>query len=421
MIPPRAAAGGSSVRRPREAPGGASGRAPLSGRAPILGALLLAALCAAPATAEAGLPPDGPRMLDGGRPGALDEGQEPSEAEPLRLGSVSADEAAARESAREAVGRGLDWLTLQLEDSIDGSFPKGDAEQNAPVAVTSLGALAFMAAGTTVDRGPHGRALARAIDYLLSRADLTPGSPRFGYIGSEGDKLSRMHGHGFATLALAEAWTVSPRTERGRRIGEALRAAVGLIERTQGAEGGWNYEPRREIDHEGSITICLVQALRAAHAAGIQVDTEVVARAESYVDRSQNENGSFRYALNIDRSSIALTAAALSTLNAAGRYQGPSIDRGTDALWRALRQREEGEGERAQFPFYERLYLAQAFWQHHEAQHFERWWPGARAEVLADQRPDGSWRSREYGPCYATAMNCLVLALPEAVLPIFQR
>jgi len=383
------------------------------------GTAVAAVLAAAPGLAAAPVPESAPAP-DGGRPGRLDLAQD-GEPEPLRPGGLSAAEAAEETRAREALARGLEWLTAQFEGSIDGSFPKGDAEQHAPVAVTALGALAYMAAGTTVERGPHGRALARSIDYLLTRADLTPGSPRFGYIGSEGDKLSRMHGHGFATLALAEAYTVSPRAERGRRIREALRAAVALIERTQGAEGGWNYEPRREIDHEGSITICLVQALRAAHAAGVPVDTEVVARAESYVDRSQNEDGSFRYALNIDRTSIALTAAAISTLNATGRYQGQVIDRGTDAIWRELRRREEGEGERAQFPFYERLYVAQAFWQHHESQHFERWWPEARAEVLDGQRPDGSWRDRAYGPCYATAMNCLVLALPEAVLPIFQR
>ena len=44
--------------------------------------------------------------------------------------------------------------------------------------------------------------------------------------------------------------------------------------------------------------MCLAQALRGAHGAGLRVDPAVIARAVEYVRRCQSEDGAFRYALN---------------------------------------------------------------------------------------------------------------------------
>ena len=288
------------------------------------------------------------------------------------------------------------------------------------MAVAGLAALAFMAAGNTPDRGPHGAELARAIDYLLARVELDPASPVHGLVGSPTDQLSVMHAHGYATLALAEAFAMSPRSERGRKLAEAVPAAVALIERTQGSEGGWYYQAKVDVQHEGSVTICLVQALRAARNAGVAVSAAVVERAESYVRRSQHEDGSFRYQLGSDIRTPALTAAAIATLNAAGRYSDPAIQSGIDALWRGLDERT-AEGGRSAYPYYERLYVAQALWQLDDTAQFERWFEGELELLLDEQRPDGSWRHRRFGDAYATAMTCLVLAMPDGMLPIFQR
>jgi hypothetical protein len=286
-----------------------------------------------------------------------------------------------------------------------------------------------MAGGSALDRGPHGTELARAVDWLLEKTELDPSSETYGYVSAAGDTLSRTHGHGFATLALAEAYSVSPRSDRGSRLQHALRAAVQRIEESQGVEGGWHYAPFKTAEHEGSVTICLVQGLRAARNAGLEVESEVIARAVDYVGRLQNPDGSFRYSLGIDRSSVALTAAAISTLNATGTYRGKVVEDGYDWIFRELVARDEPQDPRAQhilagraqYPFYERLYVAQAFWQHPRRQVFDEWMRGEAQRLLAAQEPDGSWKDDRYGASYATAMNCLVLALPEGMLPIFQR
>jgi hypothetical protein len=211
---------------------------------------------------------------------------------------------------------------------------------------------------------------------------------------------------------------MSPSSER---IRTALVAAVERIEACQGAEGGWEYQPVPVPAHEGSVTICLVQALRAARDAGIQVDAEVVRRAEDYVRRLQSKSGLFCYTLGEEkRASVALTAAAIATLNATGRYDDHAIQDGIDAIWSKRILREQ-TGETADFPEYERLYLAQAFWQLSDRSHFERWFAEERERILHTQDADGSWRGSRFGAAYATAINCLVLTLPDAALPIFQR
>lgn len=330
-----------------------------------------------------------------------------------------------REPLREAVHRGLVFLAAQQATAQDGSLPAGQGDYRAPVGVTALTAIAFMASGNTPGRGEYGDEVAAAVDYLLSRVK-PEDDERAGYIGDEADRKSGMHGHGLATLALAQAYIMSPASPRGRRTAQALVAGVHLIERTQGAEGGWMYDPVRDIHHEGSVTVCLVQGLRAARNAGILVDTRVIARAIDYVKRLQNPEGSFRYGLNKKAVSVALTAACLSTLHATGIYEGREIDDGYGYVWRELafrRVAEErgGRAKRARFPFYERFYLAQALWQHPDQDVYRRWAREEVERILVDQNKNGSWSGSLYGDSYATAMNCLFLAVPDGLLPIFQR
>jgi hypothetical protein len=368
---------------------------------PLLPLLALGALATA-APAERSTARD-----DGARGGDL--GQEPA----ASLTTTSA----AEDAARHSLERGLAWLSKAIEESPDGALPRQGAEEWGPVGVTALGALALMAGGNLPGRGPHGAAVERTVGYLLGKCDLDPLSARKGYISASGDALSRMHGHGYATLVLAEAYGMSPWDGRLKR---ALVAAVDVTQASQTSEGGWWYEPERGAQHEGSVTICLVQSLRAARNSGIEVERDVVRRAEDYVERLQKADGTFRYMLEMEKSTVALTAASIATLNMAGRYEDTVIQRGADAIWTRLEDRRSSGGA-SDWPLYERLHLAQALWQLSDDESFQRWFEAERTRVLREQERDGSWRSRRYGDAYATAVNCLVLALPEGLLPIFQR
>ncbi|MDG2142638.1 MAG: terpene cyclase/mutase family protein [Planctomycetota bacterium] len=364
--------------------------------------------------AAAGLP-DSPEVKDKDKPGDQPSGlTKPTQGTGDSLFQPGPN-------APEVLGleRGLNWLATEQAKTGDGSFPRGEGKdiKYAPVAVTALGALALMAGGSTASQGPHHVQVGRAIDYLLVHTDLSPASPHHGFISAGGDETSLMHGHGFATLALAEAYGMSP---KGEHIATALKAAIALIERTQGTAGAWFYKPERQSEHEGSLTVCMVQALRAAEEAGVHVDAEVIAKADGYLERSQVKDGSFAYQIGSPRTSVALTAAAISALNATGTYSGDSLNRATDAIWRDLAKRKQ-EGQLSRFPYYERFYLAQAFWQSADESHYKRWFPDERTQILRTQNKDGSWADTPFGQAYATSMNCLVLAIPGSLLPAFQR
>jgi hypothetical protein len=368
--------------------------------------------------ARRGSPPAGRAPRGAADPGALGHRDE-SEPGPTKGRTIWPSESA-RAAAEAALARGLEYLAKAQARQADGSLPlEGSTPATrAPVAVTALAALAWMADGNQPDRGPFSREVGRAIDYLLLRTVLERGAPRRGFIGSDADSNSRMHGHGYATLALTQACSLSPASPRGTRLFEALPLAVDLIERTQGSEGGWWYEPEIEVQHEGSVTITLVQALRAARGAGFHVRDEVIARAEDYVRRSQAPDGKFRYQIGSETTSLALTAAAVSCLQATGRYDDPAVTAGLEAIWRELLG---GGRVPARYPFYERMYLSQALWHARDAEAFGRYLELELADLLGSQQADGSWGGSEFGLAYATAMNCLLLALPAENLPIFHR
>jgi hypothetical protein len=310
----------------------------------------------------------------------------------------------------------------------DGSFRLQPAENPAPVAVTALSAMALMSFGEIPGRSKHGPVVERAVRYLLDQ-QRGPGEKAEGYIGNDADRYSKMHGHGYATTCLAQAYGMLPRGPEAlidaRRLKRALEAAVSCIASSQERQtGGWSYDPV-PVAHEGSITICVVQALRACRDAGIQVDKAIIDRAVRYVEKSQKADGSIRYQLGSGNSSVALTAAAAATLQASGQYDNVHLLKALSYLL------DEGDlyrdpggihADRKRFPYYERLYVGEALFSARELRHFHKWYPLMVRGLARTQDPEtGLWTSQQYSQAYATAMNLLVLSLPFQLLPIHQR
>lgn len=349
------------------------------------------------------------------------------------------------EPALRAIDAGLRYL-LDAQDAGTGRL--GSAY---PVATTALGGLAVLGAGIQPDQPPFDRFLARAVAYLLDRSDAGGGYVSENSGSADTDSGSRMHGHCYAILFFTQVSGTFP-LDTERRIQRAIDRGVRVIERSQSRRGGWWYGA---VNHgnqdEASVTICAVQALRAARNIGYDVNPAKIEWGIRYVRDCQLADGSIRYSLSLEdpRSSFALTAAAAATLNAAGVYRrvgGPdttSGGRGSSrsdevVLRRALDflRRDLGENdahpERAvadEFFYYGNLYAGQAFYQEGGAL-WSDWYPKVRENLL---RPKlmvrrgnrASWRTPEgesrYGSEYATAMALLILEMPLGYLPIFQR
>lgn len=311
--------------------------------------------------------------------------------------------------AELSIQRGLQFL-VQAQ-SPDGSFGSG-SNYDGHVAVTALAGMAMLASGSTPGRGPYGEPLERAVTYVLNNVTST------GLITApEHRNMNPMYGHGFATLFLAEVYGMT----NDDRIRDKLKLAVKTIINSQNKEGGWRYFPvRREADV--SATVCQMMALRAARNAGIAVPKSTVDACVEYIRRCQNPDGGFAYMLSGGGmgmgSLLPRSAAGVVVLYSAGVYEDPQIERGLRYLqeqaFQPMQFRQEG------FYFYGQYYAAQAMW-YAGGDHWRRWFPRIRDELVSQQQPTGNWQDMTVCPEYATAMACIVLQLSNNCLPIFQR
>ncbi len=304
-----------------------------------------------------------------------------------------------------SIHTGLAWLA-KAQNS-DGSYGSGTYRGN--IAVTSLSGLAFMAAGSSPGRGPYGPQIDKALTYVMENT-----SPS-GFIAvATAATHGPMYSHGFGTLFLAEAYGMTHRPE----IREKLQKSVRLIIDTQNLEGGWRYQPVRR-DADLSVTICQINALRAARNAGIFVPKESVENCIRYVKQSQNPDGGFRYMLQGGASSFPRSAAGVVALYSAAVYDAKEVEAGVAYLKQFMP--EIKLGSRYSHYYYGHYYAAQAMWIR-GGDDWSTWYPAIRDELVRRQSvaPGGYWPDsicNEYG----TAMALIILQMPNNYLPIFQR
>jgi hypothetical protein len=349
-----------------------------------------------------------------------------------------------------AVERALGWLAVHQEP--DGSW-RGDvgfklnqdyeltARSQPHVGVTALAGLAFLAAGHSPGRGAYGDVLSRATAFVLRHVTDT------GYItGHE----TRMYSHAFATLYLAEVCGMADNAEVHARLQEA----VDFIVDNQNEEGGWRYVPKA-VESDMSVTVCQLNALRAARNVGVRVPRGTIDAARRYVARSYVHEGdtgyghfmrdddyyrlgrgSFRYQALPDsrtRSSFALTAAGIAALRDAGddgrelRSEVlPGVVLDLQASVDFLLDHVDLVSGRSPYTFhyfywYGHYYATQALYVI-GGPAWASYYPRIRDEIVAGQQPDGSLPNREGpGPAFSTAVGALILSLPYGYLPIFQR
>jgi hypothetical protein len=299
------------------------------------------------------------------------------------------------------------------------------SEQAPHVGVTALAGMAFLAGGHLPDRGMYGPTLSRAITFLLTQVN------DLGFITAN---HTRMYSHAFATLFLAEVYGMTPRSD----VRSKLQQAVDLVVASQNKAGSWRYEPFA-LESDMSITVCQLMALRAARNIGIKVPAATIDRAVEYVLKSQVRRdprpfstapsgyyrsgpGAFKYQDTTDaRSSFALTAAGVTSLYHAARYNEATLRDSLDFLESTQRLVSADHWRQHYFYFYGHYYAVQAMF----ITGGERWrsyYRKVSSELLADQLSDGSWRNTVGpGANFSTAVASIVLQTPYRYLPILQR
>ncbi len=288
------------------------------------------------------------------------------------------------------------------------------------VGVTALAGLAFLANGQVPGRGPKSRIVEKTIGYVLDRTSQHHGAE--GYIA---DSDTRMYEHAFATLFLSQAFGMTPM--RRADVERKLKAAVALIVDCQNQFGAWRYGPYTS-EADLSVTVCQVQALRAARDAGIAVPKRCIDRVLAYIQDSRIPSGSsqgcFYYKIRgtaaYTKTSFAINAAAATALQSAGIYEEREYARALDFIEAEYPTTSRYFGTHFYF-WYGNYYAAQAM-RLAGGERWNRYWPRLVRDLLGRQLADGRWRN-DTGPGdeFATAVACLILQIPNAWLPIFQK
>jgi hypothetical protein len=217
-------------------------------------------------------------------------------------------------------------------------------------------------------------------------------------------------------------------------VRRGLERATHIIVDSQNAHGAWRYNVFSN-DSDLSVTVCQLQALRAAHNIGIEIPKSAIDAAVAYVKASQIQTGRakgrYYYSIHGPRAfrksdQYSIQAAAATSLLAAGVYEHGLLAPVLDFL-------ETEMGSVADYwpnhyyYWYGNYYAAQVFFHADGLLSdgcFARYYTATRDHLLRTQRPDGRWLNPEDegpGDAFGTGVACILLQIPKQFLPIFQR
>lgn len=317
---------------------------------------------------------------------------------------------------REVYQKGLDYLlSIQKEDGSFGSGTYGGA------GVSGMGVMVFLASGEDPNFGRYSGAIRKAVRFIIKNQDKTTG-----ILGGRTSHTS-MYNHGFAMLALSEAYgAIDERTlwreggdvpsDERRSVGQALELAVraSITSQKKNKHGGWRYGPDA-TDADTSVSGAVLVGLLAARNAGIEVPDEAIDRAITYFQSMTSDSGQVAYSgvggfgVSVPRQSIACLVYAL-----ARRKDLKQFDSTLGALTSDL-----GSSGSGSYLEYGRYYEAQALF-HGDVESWKKWNERLIRELKSTQKANGSFQASN-GPEVGTCLNLLGLALNYRFLPIYER
>lgn len=309
---------------------------------------------------------------------------------------------------REITDRGLDYLMKTQDDS--GGWSDGYGGPG----TTGLALMAFLASGEDPNFGKYSQPIKKAI-----RAIIRAQNGSTGYMGDS------MYQHGFATLALSEAYgavdetdlweTGKPVAGRERPIGESLELAVrcSVTSQSQNPHSAWRYSPSAR-DADTSVSGAVLMGLLAARNAGIEVPDKSIDSAIKYFSSLTGDTGAVGYSGGLGGfgQSIARSSIACLVYSIAKRKDLKQFESSKTYVVNNM-------NEQSHYEEYARYYQAQALFQA-DLEAWEKWNRSLVRQLKSAQLDDGSF-SGQFGKATSTSLNLLALALNYRFLPIYER
>lgn len=316
------------------------------------------------------------------------------------LGPQARQESEIPAEVEDMYQRGLRRLAQTQQKN--GSWGKADDNYGGMPGVVGMALMAFLAHGDDPNFGEYSSNIQKATTFILSQAKPD------GFLGK--DDHGSMYSHGFATLALAEAYGAVDNPG----IGMALDKAVKLILKSQeqNPRKAWRYSVN-DNTADTSVSGAILMALLSARNAGGSVPDSSVDDALKFMLSCHNPtDGGFGYT-SPGGSNYPRTGIGVLMLTLAGRDKAPERMAGIRYIMSNVSDRDDN------YPFYARYYCSQAIF-HADKAMWEKWNSMNIAELKTLQLKDGGWNS-QFGPCCATSFSLLSLALNYRFLPVYER
>ncbi|KAA5540412.1 squalene--hopene cyclase [Roseiconus nitratireducens] len=313
---------------------------------------------------------------------------------------------------RELYEKGLKYLASSQTEGGDWS-----GGSYAGPGVTGMAVMAFLASGEDPNFGIYSGNVRRGLRNIVQSQD-----PNTGILGGQTGHTS-MYNHGFAMLALAEAygsvheaslWT-SADANAQRSLGRSLELAVrgAVTSQKKNRFGGWRYGPDA-TDADTSVSGAVMVGLLAARNAGIEVPDEAIDRGVAYFKSMTSPSGQVAYSgVGGFDDSVARISIGTLVYAVARRKDMPEFKATLSSLTTRLEQ-PAGAYQR-----YAQYYQAQALFQG-DVEAWEKWNRQLITELKADQQDDGSF-SGQFGKPADTSLSLLAMALNFRFLPIYER
>jgi hypothetical protein len=298
--------------------------------------------------------------------------------------------------------KGLAWLVQKQQ--ADGRWSDGYGGAG----VDGLCLMAMLASGEDPNFGKYASSIRRAVRSIVSQQDASTG-----YLPSS------MYHHGFAMLALAEAYGVVDEAllwegaQRPRSLSQALDLAVrcAATSAQKNPLKAWRYTPDA-TDADTSVAGAVIMGLLAARNAGIAVPDETVNGGLDYIRKNTSKNGYVAYSGGFGGMGESMARSSIATLvfSVAKHKDWDEFAATLKHITADLEHRESGH------PEYYRYYAAQALYQG-DYDAFQKWNKSNISYLKETQAADGSFNNGSY----QTAMSLLALALNYRFLPVYER
>jgi hypothetical protein len=186
------------------------------------------------------------------------------------------------------------WGTARNTKDLNIFAPVPGAHHAFRCGVTALCVESLIDSGLSAQHPRVASARARGEDWLLANL------PKLRRADSVA--VYNVWGHGYGIEALADVYRHTEDDGRRRQIREVIEGQIGLLRRYESVEGGWSYYDFRvgskqpATDPTSFTTATVLLALKDAQDIGVDVSSNMIARAVKTMNRQRKNDNTYVYA-----------------------------------------------------------------------------------------------------------------------------